>query len=407
MTQQTQRTAQAPAASPLSGIIGNFSDPAAIGAALERAAKVANIVGPITVGAVPVGCEVVIAAVRLNGDAKGSDVHDVGMGKFGLLRPAVDKIANAAGVVTVETRCIAFSRDYCEWIATRQMRGLDGSPVRATCSRVIDLRPGSAYRKSLEAKAKAKGRDPMSQVNEILAMLGAHAETKARLRADRGLLGIRTYTPEELQRPFIVAKLMFTGKTDDPALKQMFAMGTMQAMLGGSLAMWGAPQPPPFAMMGAAGPSMPQFGAPPPMAALPQGGDIVDVDDDDADSVDSAAAPVAIDWKTIKAATNFEVKFGKDKGKRFNDLDSRGVEWWRKKLEADKDNPDQEKYRGLILSQLKAVYERLRSEGEVTPLDAPATPPAGNTPPSNRGAAAAAEAPDFGGDAADPDNDGR
>jgi len=72
----------------------------------------------------------------------------------------------------------------------------------------------------------------------------AHAESKAKLRATRSI-GIRSsYTREELARPFVVAKLMFTGQSDDADIRRMFAAKRADAMLGGHRALYGVPPVP-------------------------------------------------------------------------------------------------------------------------------------------------------------------
>ena len=413
---------QATAPSPLAGVLGNFNDTDKLGNALGKADRVCNVVGPITVGAIPLGCEVAIAAVRINGGDKSPDVYSVGMGRFALTRPAIDRIANAAGVDTVESTMLAFQKDYCAWRVTRQVKGLDGTPTRQTATRVIDLRAGSPYRKSLQAKAKASNKDPDNQVNEILNMLAAHTETKARLRADRALLGIRTYTVEELARPFVVAKIIFTGKTDDPALRQMFAGGIMASMLSGNAALWGQPvqQAPQFPQMGGFGggqpPQMLPHGAP-GMAALPPGPMLDEFDDEGAggggggggeEAPSAPTVPVEVqlarlDWSSCVSAGDFTVNIGKDKGTKISAV--RNPSWLRGVLEGDVLNPEKARFAATAMTQLKSIYEAARAAGEWTPLDGP--------PPGM--AAPAAPAPSGGGAAppndfdapGDPENDGR
>lgn len=411
---------------PLEGILGNFSEPEKLGAALAKAEKVCNLVGPITVGALPVGCEVAVAAVRISGAEKSPDVYDVGMGRFALTRPAVDRIANAAGVDTIESTMLALTRDYCSFRVTRQIKGLDGTPTRQTATRVIDLRPSSAYRKSLQEKAKAKQKPIDSQVNEILNMLAAHTETKARLRADRALLGIRTYTAEELRLPFVVAKVIFTGKTDDPELRRLFAGGIMASMLSGNAALWGGqaqmlPQAPQFPQMGGYGgggfggqpPMLPQ-GAPsmgllpPPGSEFGPGGGSGEIDDPDLMPPEPPTVPVEVqlsrlDWSACVSAGDFTVSIGKDKGTKISAI--RNPSWLRGVLEGDVLNPDKARFAANAMKQLKSIYETARGHGEWTPLDGP---PPGMTDPAAGSAPAGAGAPSNDFEApGDHENDGR
>ena len=394
---------------PLAGILGSFSDPSRIGEALRNAGQHFNLLGAATVGALPMGCEVAISAVYLSGNKDNGDVYDVG-GRWGLSKPAIDKLAGAAGIVTVESTCLRFEKRYCEWRVTRALRRLDGSIRKETASRIIDLREGSQYLANLRAKARDKSAQD-KQVNEILGMLGAHAETKARLRADRSLLGVRTYTTEDMAKPFVVPTIMFTGKTDDPNIRAMFALATAQSFLHGTLALYGgtasqqlpafAQQQQPMPQMGGGGSG--GYGAAPALGMGGNGGPAPFLDDDDVPAdVSGPQAPMAerepgppIDWRTVKSAGDWAIPFGKTKGKKLSEIDGRDLAWWRKKLEEDIDNPEQAQYRAQGIGRLRAIYDLLRTTGEVTPLDMPppaAGAPQGEPPP-----------PDY----SDADNDGR
>src|SRR5690606_27790933 len=91
---------------------------------------------------------------------------------------------------------------------------------------------------------RSKSGDIDAQLRELRLHILAHAESKAKNRAIRSL-GLKSgFTEEDLKKPFVVAKLMWTGQTDDPELKRVFAEGTMNRMLGGSRALFGvAPEP--------------------------------------------------------------------------------------------------------------------------------------------------------------------
>jgi hypothetical protein len=136
----------------------------------------------------------------------------------------------------------------------------------------MDLRDGSPQIDALIAKARAKNRDPAPQIREMRLHILAHAESKAKLRAIRSL-GLRSsYAPAELQKPFVVAHLVFTGKTDDPELRRAFALKRADAMLGATAMLYG---PPPAAPVAA--PSM-RLAAPTPPPAL--SASPIDIDDD-------------------------------------------------------------------------------------------------------------------------------
>lgn len=230
-------------------LAGSFTDPNVIRERLEKAAQLYNLIGPATTATPPVGCEVAINSLLLTAD----DVFPIAGGKFGLLKTAIDKIALAAGVKVVESRCLSYTPRMCSYTVTVEVRRFDGTPVQSTATKLMDLRPGSPYLASLtEANAKQQ-----------LAMLPAHAETKARLRATRALLSIRSYTKEELAKPFVTASIMFTGRTEDPELKRLFATGMMMQFLGATASMYGNVGPSPFAapQMGTSAPAVAMLGS--------------------------------------------------------------------------------------------------------------------------------------------------
>ncbi len=241
-------------------IQGTYSRPADIMSRLEMAAAQAHLVTPASAcSSVPEGCEVALSTVRVD---VANETYDVGGGKRGLAKSALDKIGAAAGLSwdAQQSGRLDDGRDphYCSWQAVGTYKHFDGTIVQIVGTKEMDLRHGSAqvealwerYRSSHERweRGGRRGYEPKSpeaQIREMRLHIVAHAESKARLRAVR-TIGIRTsYTPEELAKPFVVAKLMFTGRTDDPELKQLFAAKRADAMLGGARALYGQSAPAP------------------------------------------------------------------------------------------------------------------------------------------------------------------
>jgi hypothetical protein len=247
----------------ITDLAGTYRDPATIAETMERAAQHFNLLGAATTATIPDGCGVSFNAVKFDPalPPKGSDVFKTG-DKLALTKPAIDKLANMAGVWTAESRCLRYERRICEYVATVAMRNFDGTVITKTASRLIDLREGSPYLDSLRARSSGGDRD--RQAKEILAMLAAHTETKAILRATRMILGIRAYTAEEIAKPFVIPRIMFTGESKDPHMRALYGAMLAQSFLGGVSAMFG-PRP----TQGAAS----MFGMPqaPAMPALPQG----------------------------------------------------------------------------------------------------------------------------------------
>jgi len=236
---------------PRARVSGTYSDPRLIDQHLRRAADEAHLVAPSTiVGSLPAGCEVALAVVYVRADD--TETYPIPGGqrpKRGLSKVALDRIAAAAGLSwdPSVSRRLDDGRDpsYVHYLAVGWYRAFDGSRVYVQGEKEMDVREGSPAVLALHEKARAKGNDATRQIRELRLHIMAHAETKARLRAIRAM-GIRTsYDVDELRKPFVVARVVFTGHTDDPALKRLFAEKTADAFLGASTTLYGPPALPP------------------------------------------------------------------------------------------------------------------------------------------------------------------
>jgi hypothetical protein len=222
---------------------GTYSDPKDTGGRMQWAATSgeANLVAPSpTVGTLPEGCAVSFARVWA-----GSDCYSTGNGNYGLGKSTLQKIAAAAGISwdpMASGRLDDGSHPhYCRWRAVGFYVAFDGTRQTIVAEKEMDLREGSAQVDALNARAASKGRAGRAglQIQEMRLHIQSHAETKAQLRAVRSL-GVRTgYSTDELQKPFVVARLMFTGETRDPVLRREFAMMTARSMMQGRSALFG------------------------------------------------------------------------------------------------------------------------------------------------------------------------
>ncbi|MCC6553623.1 MAG: hypothetical protein IT372_11465 [Polyangiaceae bacterium] len=183
------RTRQAPPPRMQDDITGSYSDPAAVADVLRRASEHYNLIGPMAFGALPEGFAVAMSVVTID---PATETYDVGLGRRGLGRMAVERIAAAAGVSTASSTCIGMAPNYAAWSVTVGRQDLDGSVRAAMKSRTMDLREGSGQIRAMREAALAKSRDPEGQIREQRLHIAAHAETKAWLRAVRTLLGLRT-----------------------------------------------------------------------------------------------------------------------------------------------------------------------------------------------------------------------
>lgn len=237
-------------------VAGSLRDAGQVNARLRDMASEYHLVAPATVcGSLPEGCEVAISVVHVDSnDAPNGpgEVYQTGGGKLGLAKATLDRIGSAAGITWDPQLCrrLDDGRDpyYVAFQAVGYVRNFDGSIRTITGTKEMDLRDGSPQVDALHARIKkdANGKpkgDATKQIREMRLHILGHAETKAKLRAIRSV-GIKTgYTKTELDRPFAIARLMFTGKTDDPELKREFARMNAQSMIGGVAALYGGTAP--------------------------------------------------------------------------------------------------------------------------------------------------------------------
>lgn len=248
-----------PAGAPMSG---TSRDAQVLTGQLQYAQANYHLVSPATsVGSLPEGCEVALCKVLI----EGAETYPVGGGKKGLQKSALDKIAAAAGVSwdPRQSRRLDDGSDpyYCAYLAVGTYRHFDGTVITIQGTKEMDLRPGSAQVQKINETSSAAA----VQLRDTRAHIVAHAESKARLRAIRSL-GLRSsYTDDELRKPFVVARLMWTGRTEDPTLRRIFAEMQAKAMIGGVQALYGhEPSTAPIGALPAAAPHRP-----PPVGMVP------------------------------------------------------------------------------------------------------------------------------------------
>lgn len=355
--------------------VGSFESGSRANEILAAAAERFHLVSPASsVGSLPEGCEVATSFVQID---TANESYDVGMGKRGLSKVALDRIASAAGISwdPIASCRLDDGSDpyYVSFRAVGTLRGFDGTPVTIVGTKEMDLRPRSPQLESLEAKAKAKGKSSDAQVREMRLHIMGHAESKARLRAIRSI-GIRTsYTPDELAKPFLIARLVFTGRTDDPELGRAFAMVRANAMLGGMAAMYGAPA----AQLPASQPQRMTVGVRPPPV-----GQVRDLDDEDVPPARPSPRPAQAappPYTPAPAAagggddgngrkSGFIVPFGRSKGKDFAEVDDGDLEYLAAAFERSVNDPEKARFRESNEAMLAAALAELRHRnGESEP----------------------------------------
>lgn len=399
-----------------SSLAGTFSKPGGLTARLQWAADNTHLISPATTcGRLPEGCSVAVSVVHL--DAR-VDAHDVGFGKLGLLKHALMRIATAAGIAFDPLASgrldDATDSHYVHWRAIGAWRHLDGSILPVVGDKEMDLRDGSAQVDRIYANSKEKAKGD-KQLMEMRAFIVPHAQSKAELRAIRKALGIRSYTASELERPFVICKLMFTGQSENPRIAEANAAAIRNSMLGGAQALFGPPagSTVPAQALPAMQNAPVSFGHSPP----PVGATRAELDDESGPSLlqgrqehidttgtsvpESSRAPAqaastsqATKQSPPPAGDVHIVKLGRSKGRPVTDLDAEGLDWYVSVLKDSVDDPKKARWRADNEADYRAVLaERERREGAPpqTTTSAAAKPAA---PPPDFDAADRGDSPD-------------
>lgn len=400
-----------------SALAGTFSKANGLTARLRWAEDNGHLVSPATTcGRLPEGCSVALSIVHLDANV---DAHNVGFGKLGLLKHAVMKIAAAAGV-SFDPHASGRVDDgsdpyYVHWKAIGAWRHLDGSVLPLVGDKEMDLRDDSAQVERIFANASTQPK-AVTQLMEMRAFIMAHAQSKAELRAIRKGLGLRSYTAVELEKPFVVAKLMFTGQSDNPRIAEANAAAIRNSMLGGAQALFGPP-----AGSTVPTPQLPMahnvsvgFGHAPP----PVGSTRPDFPDEDSapalgGHIDTTGTSVPeAKPKASKAtprasaaaapATNgvHLVRFGKQKDKPITEISDENLDWYMGAIKKSIDDPEKARFRADNEADYQATLAEMERRNGVPPAAAngatpAATAPAATAPAATKPATEKTPPPDF------------
>lgn len=189
---------------------------------------------------IPPHMQVSIDIITINTDPALKEVYNTGSDKnpqLGLGKTAIMKIASAAGlqVDPILTKRLDDRKDrrYCAYQAVVWLTKPDGTRLCFKAEKEYDLdvieekileqkkaRATGRYAKDWEKVpgwAEEQTRKELLQIREHLASL---CETKAILRAIRGVMAIKTsYTPAELAQPFAVARVSYRLDYKDPMVR--------------------------------------------------------------------------------------------------------------------------------------------------------------------------------------------
>jgi len=374
-------------------IVGSFRDQGEVNNRMEFARRHFHLVSPATaVGRLPEGCGIAFSVVYVDPRPMelGGEVYSTGgfgaKEKFGLARSALDRISAAAGISwDPQLSCrLDDGSDprYCLYRAVGHVTHFDGTRNTITRHKEMDLRKGSPQIESLTARLRPST-DPTApkptidkQLRELRLHILAHAESKAMNRVIRALGLPSGFVKKDLEKPFVVAKLMWTGESDDPALRLRFAEMTAAHMLGGRQALYGAASVP-----GVAPAALPQTLHGGHLVKPPPVGETFDNDDDDDEAPPVQTTGTSVPGSDPGAGAGGPpvqrpaghvvlVRFGRDKGKpitHVNDLD-----WYAKALAESVNDPEKARFRAENEADLKAIESEMRRRnGEVDPEDEP------------------------------------
>lgn len=286
--QQQQETTVSRTAWAMDELAGNYSDMESLAAALKMAAENCRLVGGATVGPLPLGCEaqLVVIPIRLE-DCYPIKTPPDEEQRYGFGKDILTTIWHAAGgqwdgIDRIDDNKHPF---FAHVRVRGHYRQNDGT-LRSVCDeRDCDYREGSA-------QIAGKGDKEVPKLRETVLR---RAITGAKLRAIREGFGIKHGAPaSDLDRPFVVMKVVFTGRAADPATQLVFAQAIAHSHMLAAGAMYGVPAALPAARDPLALPPGP--GAAVDLADIDEdedGPDGVPVDDDEApESAPRAAPPV-------------------------------------------------------------------------------------------------------------------
>ena len=339
-------------------LVGSYRRASDITPRLQNAKKHYHLVAPATsVGTIPEGTAVALSMVEVDPrDMRdGGELYSVGGDSWSIARSALNRIAQAAGISwdPDKSRRLDDGSDpnYVHYRAVGTLRTFDGTELVITGEKEMDLRDGSPQIQSMLARSKSG--DITKQLRELRLHILAHAESKAKNRAIRSI-GLRaSYSREELQKPFVVAKLMWTGQSDDPELRARFAEMTAARMLGGPRAMFSAPPTP--------APAAPALKAPPPIGSVepepddegfyapPPSGGRTTID----------APPASDSSPTSPSNETWTIPGGREKGAPLHEASEKSLEWWASKIAGDL---EQGKTKPQFLEKDRALLAAMREE---------------------------------------------
>lgn len=176
--------------------------------------------------------------------------------KYGLTKIGLAKFAAAANISWHPAYTGRVDDQTEQWVrsyrAVGVVLGLDGTPRYITAHKTTDLRVVSwgERRSTWDGKEKITkvvaegGKDALglseSALQQARQFQDEICESKAMNRVLRNYAFIKgLYTRDELDKPFVISALVFTGHTDDPELRREVARAMAERATGSTAALFG------------------------------------------------------------------------------------------------------------------------------------------------------------------------
>lgn len=202
--------------------------------ASQYAGKYNLLLPRVEVGSLPVGTQLAVRVVTVDTAERSGDVYRVEGNKLGLSKSALNRIAMAAGITWVSVRRIddRTHPHYCECEARASATDFDGTVRESIGIKTIDLRSDAG--EGIPGKDAASMSD--RQLPQARKFISGVCASKAMNRAIANILSIRrAYTAQELERPFVVPKLV--PDTSNPVAQR----AVLSQMLGATQMLYGPP----------------------------------------------------------------------------------------------------------------------------------------------------------------------
>jgi hypothetical protein len=298
-------------------VAASSRNPREITKRIREAMETAFLISPMTqCPTLPEGCEVAFSTVMADTDIEHKEIYPIAGGQFGLHKVVLNRIKIAIGV--------DWDRDasgrlddgsnahFCHYKAFGYVRKFDGTFDTIEGDEAIDLRAGSALCDEIRmtkiekylAKAEKDAKRELKPAERQQVIRDAELAADSDIRKKRikilrltqtsaqnaaiRTLGIKTsYTKEELEdKPFVIASLIFTGRSDNPVLADRFATMIAEKFLNGRERLYGSPSRPQL-----------RAGSPPPPVETsinatdhPDLLGVIDAEDDDDDDENQTGA---------------------------------------------------------------------------------------------------------------------